>query len=63
MVADAADKFARMVRGMRGGDGIMAEYGVMPHAQNHETASTFEGTHNARALILGRAQTGLQAFS
>ena len=53
---------ARMARDMHGGNGIMAEYGVIRHAQNLETVNTYEGTHDIHALILGRAQTGLQAF-
>ena len=53
---------ARAARDMHGGNGIMAEYNVMRHAQNLETVNTYEGTHDVHALILGRAQTGLQAF-
>ncbi len=53
---------ARAARDMHGGNGIMGEYGVMRHAQNLETVNTYEGTHDIHALILGRAQTGLQAF-
>ena len=53
---------ARGARDMHGGNGIMAEYHVMRHAQNLETVNTYEGTHDVHALILGRAQTGLQAF-
>ncbi|MGB0658629.1 MAG: acyl-CoA dehydrogenase [Mangrovicoccus sp.] len=53
---------ARMARDMHGGNGIAAEYHVMRHAQNLETVNTYEGTHDIHALILGRAQTGLQAF-
>ncbi len=53
---------ARVARDMHGGNGIMAEYHVMRHAQNLETVNTYEGTHDVHALILGRAQTGLQAF-
>ena len=53
---------ARMARDMHGGNGIQIEYGVMRHAQNLETVNTYEGTHDVHALILGRAQTGLQAF-
>ncbi|WP_375570750.1 acyl-CoA dehydrogenase [Ahrensia marina] len=53
---------ARHARDMHGGNGIMAEYHVMRHAQNLETVNTYEGTHDIHALILGRAQTGLQAF-
>ncbi|MDJ1016682.1 MAG: acyl-CoA dehydrogenase [Paracoccaceae bacterium] len=53
---------ARAARDMHGGNGIMAEYGVIRHAANLETVNTYEGTHDVHALILGRAQTGLQAF-
>lgn len=53
---------ARMARDMHGGNGIHEEYHVMRHAQNLETVNTYEGTHDVHALILGRAQTGLQAF-
>ena len=53
---------ARMARDMHGGNGISEEYHVMRHAQNLETVNTYEGTHDVHALILGRAQTGLQAF-
>jgi glutaryl-CoA dehydrogenase len=55
-------EIARVARDMHGGNGIMAEYHVMRHAQNLETVNTYEGTHDVHALILGRAQTGLQAF-
>jgi glutaryl-CoA dehydrogenase len=53
---------ARAARDMLGGNGIQQEYHVMRHAQNLETVNTYEGTHDVHALILGRAQTGLQAF-
>ena len=53
---------ARAARDMHGGNGIMGEYGVIRHAQNLETVNTYEGTHDIHALILGRAQTDLQAF-
>ena len=53
---------ARMARDMHGGNGIQIGYHVMRHAQNLETVNTYEGTHDVHALILGRAQTGLQAF-
>ncbi len=53
---------ARLARDMHGGNGIHQEYHVMRHAQNLETVNTYEGTHDVHALILGRAQTGLQAF-
>jgi glutaryl-CoA dehydrogenase len=53
---------ARAARDMHGGNGISSEYHVIRHAQNLETVNTYEGTHDVHALILGRAQTGLQAF-
>ncbi|MEZ5879208.1 MAG: acyl-CoA dehydrogenase [Nitratireductor sp.] len=53
---------ARMARDMHGGNGIQIEYKVMRHAANLETVNTYEGTHDVHALILGRAQTGIQAF-
>ncbi|MWD27390.1 acyl-CoA dehydrogenase [Aquicoccus sp. SCR17] len=53
---------ARMARDMHGGNGISAEFQVMRHMVNLETVNTYEGTHDVHALILGRAQTGLQAF-
>ena len=53
---------AREARDMHGGNGISEEYHVIRHAQNLETVNTYEGTHDIHALILGRAQTGLQAF-
>ena len=53
---------ARMARDMHGGNGIQEEYHVMRHLSNLETVNTYEGTHDVHALILGRAQTGLQAF-
>ncbi|WP_134499418.1 acyl-CoA dehydrogenase [Microvirga pakistanensis] len=55
-------EIARTARDMHGGNGIQEEYHVMRHAQNLETVNTYEGTHDVHALILGRAQTGLQAF-
>ena len=54
---------ARMARDMHGGNGIHDEYHVIRHMINLETVNTYEGTHDVHALILGRAQTGLQAFS
>ena len=54
---------ARMARDMHGGNGISAEYHVIRHAINLETVNTYEGTHDVHALILGRAITGIQAFS
>jgi glutaryl-CoA dehydrogenase len=53
---------ARLARDMHGGNGIHDEYHVMRHMVNLETVNTYEGTHDVHALILGRAQTGLQAF-
>lgn len=53
---------ARMARDMHGGNGISEEFQVIRHAMNLETVNTYEGTHDIHALILGRAQTGLQAF-
>ena len=54
---------ARVARDMHGGNGIQAGYHVLRHAQNLETVNTYEGTHDIHALILGRAQTGIAAFS
>lgn len=54
---------ARMARDMHGGNGISDEYHVMRHVMNLEAVNTYEGTHDVHALILGRAQTGLQAFT
>ncbi len=53
---------ARVARDMHGGNGISEEYHVIRHMVNLETVNTYEGTHDVHALILGRAQTGLQAF-
>jgi len=53
---------ARMARDMHGGNGIADEYHVIRHAMNLEAVNTYEGTHDVHALILGRAQTGLNAF-
>ncbi len=53
---------ARLSRDMHGGNGVSDEYGVIRHAMNLEAVNTYEGTHDVHALILGRAQTGLQAF-
>ncbi|WP_112323671.1 acyl-CoA dehydrogenase [Oceanibium sediminis] len=53
---------ARMARDMHGGNGISAEFEVIRHMVNLETVNTYEGTHDVHALIIGRAQTGLQAF-
>ena len=54
---------ARAARDMHGGNGISEEYHVMRHLMNLETVDTYEGSHDVHALILGRAQTGLQAFT
>ncbi len=56
-------EIARMARDMHGGNGISDEYHVIRHVMNLEAVNTYEGTHDVHALILGRAQTGLQAFS
>lgn len=53
---------ARLARDMMGGNGISDEYGVARHLVNLEVVNTYEGTHDVHALILGRAQTGIQAF-
>ncbi|MBU2954768.1 acyl-CoA dehydrogenase [Marinobacter sp. F3R08] len=53
---------ARLARDMHGGNGIADEFGVMRHMVNLETVNTYEGTHDVHALILGRAQTDIQAF-
>ncbi|APZ50503.1 acyl-CoA dehydrogenase [Salipiger abyssi] len=55
-------EIARNARDMHGGNGISAEFGVIRHMVNLETVNTYEGTHDVHALIIGRAQTGLQAF-
>ena len=54
---------ARVARDMHGGNGISADYHVIRHAVNLETVNTYEGTHDVHALILGRAITGIPAFS
>jgi glutaryl-CoA dehydrogenase len=54
---------ARMARDMHGGNGISDEYHVIRHVMNLETVNTYEGTHDIHALILGRQQTGIQAFT
>lgn len=56
-------EIARMSRDMHGGNGISDEYHVIRHVMNLESVITYEGTHDIHALILGRAQTGLQAFT
>ncbi|MFT6460411.1 acyl-CoA dehydrogenase family protein, partial [Pseudophaeobacter arcticus] len=55
-------EIARNARDMHGGNGISLEFNVIRHMVNLETVNTYEGTHDVHALILGRAQTGLQAF-
>lgn len=55
-------QIAREARDMHGGNGVSDEYGVITHVMNLEAVNTYEGTHDVHALILGRAQTGLQAF-
>jgi glutaryl-CoA dehydrogenase len=60
--AGKALEIARMARDMHGGNGISEEYHVIRHMVNLETVNTYEGTHDVHALILGRAQTGIQAF-
>ncbi len=55
-------EIARIARDMHGGNGISEEFQVIRHMMNLETVNTYEGTHDVHALILGRAQTGLQAF-
>ncbi len=61
--AGTALDIARMARDMHGGNGISDEFHVMRHLVNLETVNTYEGTHDIHALILGRAQTGIQAFT
>jgi glutaryl-CoA dehydrogenase len=56
-------EIARLARDMHGGNGIADEFHVIRHMVNLETVNTYEGTHDIHALILGRAQTGIQAFS
>ena len=54
---------ARVARDIHGGNGISDEYHVIRHVMNLEAVNTYEGTHDVHALILGRGQTGIQAFS
>jgi glutaryl-CoA dehydrogenase len=61
--AGKALEIARMARDMHGANGIMDDYHVMRHMINLETVNTYEGTHDVHALILGRAITGIQAFT
>ena len=60
--AGKALDIARIARDMHGGNGVSDEYHVIRHAMNLEAVNTYEGTHDIHALILGRAQTGIQAF-
>jgi glutaryl-CoA dehydrogenase len=60
--AGKALEIARMARDMHGGNGISEDFHVIRHLLNLETVNTYEGTHDVHALILGRAQTGIQAF-
>ena len=61
--AGKALEIARTARDMHGGNGVSDEYHVIRHVMNLESVNTYEGTHDVHALILGRAQTGIQAFS
>ncbi len=61
--AGKALEVARAARDMHGANGIADEYHVIRHLMNLETVNTYEGTHDIHALILGRAQTGIQAFT
>jgi glutaryl-CoA dehydrogenase len=61
--AGKALDIARLARDMHGGNGIVDEFHVIRHMLNLETVNTYEGTHDVHALILGRAQTGIQAFT
>ncbi|HEY6105497.1 MAG TPA: acyl-CoA dehydrogenase family protein, partial [Anaeromyxobacteraceae bacterium] len=61
--AGKALDIARAARDMHGGNGISDEYHVIRHVMNLEAVNTYEGTHDIHALVLGRAQTGIQAFS
>lgn len=61
--AGKALDIARVARDMLGGNGISDEYHIIRHVMNLEAVNTYEGTHDVHALILGRAITGLQAFS
>ncbi|MBT5571077.1 MAG: acyl-CoA dehydrogenase, partial [Alphaproteobacteria bacterium] len=56
-------EIARVARDMHGGNGISDEYHVIRHVMNLESVNTYEGSHDVHALILGRAQTGIQAFT
>tara|TARA_B100000929_G_C15414915_1_gene389323 strand:- start:490 stop:897 length:408 start_codon:yes stop_codon:yes gene_type:complete len=56
-------EIARTARDMHGANGVSDEYHVIRHMMNLESVNTYEGTHDVHALVLGRAQTGIQAFS
>ena len=56
-------EIARTARDMHGGNGVSDEFHVIRHMMNLEAVNTYDGTHDVHALILGRAQTGIQAFS
>ncbi len=61
--AGKALEIARTARDMHGGNGIADEYHIIRHVMNLESVNTYEGTHDIHALIMGRAITGIQAFS
>ena len=61
--AGKALEIARVARDMHGGNGVSDEYNVIRHMLNLESVNTYEGTHDVHALILGRTQTGIQAFT
>ena len=61
--AGKALDIARLSRDMHGGNGIADEYHIIRHVLNLESVNTYEGSHDVHALILGRAQTGIQAFT
>ena len=61
--AGKALEIARMARDIHGANGIVDEFHVIRHVLNLESVNTYEGTHDIHALILGRAQTGIQAFT
>ena len=61
--AGKALDIARVARDMHGGNGVSDEFGVIRHVLNLEAVNTYEGTHDIHALILGRAQTDIQAFT
>jgi glutaryl-CoA dehydrogenase len=61
--AGKALEIARIARDMLGANGLVDEFGVIRHLVNLEVVNTYEGTHDIHALILGRAQTGIAAFS